>query len=77
MKITHPWVIIHQENGTGPMLTILSGPQDSTYEQFALCAADLIRHIARSSGESEYVVTDRVLRELGNPTTGIKRVTDG
>lgn len=77
MKITHPWVIIHQENGTGPLLTILSGPQESTYEQFALCAADLIRHIAKSSGESEYVLIDRVLRELGNTTTDIKRVTDG
>ena len=74
MKITHPWVIIHQENGTGPLLTILSGPSGATMNHFALCAADLIRHIAKSYGERESNVLELVLQEIKNPTTELERV---
>ena len=76
MKITHPWVIIHQENGVGPMHTILAGPESATMSQFALLAADLIRHIALSSGHTESEVTDLVMKEIGKPTTDVKRITN-
>mgnify|MGYP001559612741 CR=1 FL=1 len=76
MKITHPWVVIHQENGNGPILTMLSGPKGATVNHFALCAADLIRHIAVSYEVSSESVTELVMKEIQNPTTDISRVMD-
>lgn len=71
VPITHPWAIVHQRSWSGPLETMLGGPTSATHREFALVAADLIRHIAKFKSVAESEVLALVSAELNAPTSEI------
>jgi hypothetical protein len=76
MNITHPWVIVHQPGGTGPLVTVLAGPDNAPLEAFAMIAADLVKHISNATGAANEEVMRLVLDELQRPTSSATRMVD-
>lgn len=70
--IEHPWIIIDQPDGKGPLRTVIAGPPTAGYEEFSLLVCDLIRHIARAKHVPEEDVFLWVEREFFNPTTDLE-----
>lgn len=65
-----PWLLTH-ELDDGNIETILLGPLGAPMPAFALCAADIIRHIALKFTLPESEVIARVMKELNSPTSKI------
>ena len=70
--VTHPWIIMEQPGGTGDVVTTLEGAPGSSTPEFALLAADLIRHIARRYYVKPETVLALIQTELKAPTTKIE-----
>ena len=72
IELSNPWLIVC-ENEPGPgMKTIITMPQGSTYEQYGMLIADVIRHTARAFNIDEDAVREWVDMEMDRPTTPIE-----
>lgn len=65
VKISKPWVIIHELEKEDALQVILAGPSGgASSTAFVICTADLIRHIANAFGESSAAIAEKVMKEV-------------
>jgi hypothetical protein len=70
MNIEKPWIIAN-ETLEGKLQIALVGPEGAEVEDFAIVAADIIKHVARCFNRQEEEVLTLIRRELDEPTSGI------